>query len=716
MPPVSQGRGASPNDSPSRSAAGSSSSILVQSAWEEGQSAFLQPALQPEVLTAAQQVPAAAVSAVTADTSVKVGPQKVQHVQSAQLEAPSEAVNDSMLGLNAAELRLFGIDKQQEVAEQLLAQLPAQLSTQMPAQIPAHLPETLAHTEAAQVPAQLMGNLLNMDAQHTNSSSSLPPSTVAAQQATGDAVGSMPPVSSALQAADSNSSANQLAAAGERAAAAEVLPGSVIGLNTQAIAQPPAQPPAQMPARMSAQAPEQTPAQMPAQAPAQVPAQVPAQMPAQMPAQTPAQTLAQTPAQTPAQMPTQMPAQLPAHLPAHLPETLDHTEAHHLKSNTTLPSSDITPQSLQQANVEMVGAVPANTSAWQAADSKGFDSQLAATAGTDAEEVTAAVEPLHTSNSGFHTQSLADCAAGCSSRPTESSAGASIHAQIKASAQAAAESAPVLDAVSVASEPGSVIEAVAEAPKEDEVDTVVRGISGVWRDVNRSTAFGPESEAEVVTEAMIEADIEPFSSGASGVWRDVDSPVSSLGSEELLVADKDNSSEDLEGFESDRSLFGDASPCPSVHAAMSSSGSDGKHGDRQPSPPSDLQALNMPSETLVDDTLRGTIHFQGQQGVHVGLLEGAPTQKIAPAASPAPSQGPSQDALMQQGMAAASARLLVMGSLWGSNLGSLCNLGLILSPSGFILLTPKYEILEIIGEGAYGEALFTSRNRISNGQ
>ena len=817
--------GAFPDDSLSSSTASSSSSVSVQSAWEEAQSAFLQPALQPEVLPAPQQVPGAPFGVVTADTSCELGPQKVQHVQSSQLEAPSEAVSDSMAGHNAAELRLVGVDKQQELAEQLLSQLPAQptaqLSIQMPAQLTAQLmaqsPSQMPAQMPAQLPAQLLGNLLQMQAQHAKSTSSLQPSAVAAQQANGDAVGFMPPVTSALQAADSKSFGNQLAAAGKDAAEAELLPGSDIRLNTEAIAQPPAQPSAQMPAQlpnqMPAQMPAQTPAQMPAQvlaqlpgqmlahtpaqvpaqlpdqmpahmpaqtpvqmpiqvpaqvpahmpaqAPAQMPAQLPAQlpahmpahmpaqrpaqMPAQMPAQTPAQapvqtppqmpapmsaqmpaplsgqmpaqTLAQmpaqmparmpaqTPAQTPAQMPAQMPAQLPAQLPAaHLPETLAHKEAHPLKSITSLPSSDIAPQSLQQSNVAVIGAVPAKYAACQ----------LAATVGTDAEEVTAAVEPLQTSISGFHTQGLADSAAGCSSISAESSAVASIHAQADTSAPAgAAESAPVLDDLSIASEPGSTREAVAEAPKGDEVDNFVRGISGVWRDVNRSTVFGPESEAEVVTEATIEAEMEPSSSGVSGVWRDVGSPVSSLDSEVLPVPAKDNSSEDLEGFESDRSRCGDASPSSSSEdAAMCSLGSDGKHGDRRQSPPSDLQTLNTPSETLVDDSVCGTIHCRRQQGVHVGLLEGAPPQRIAPAAPPAPSQ----DALMQQGMAAASARLLVMGSLWGSNLGSLCNLGLILSPSGLILLTSKYEILEIIGEGAYGAALFMSKACCSNAQ
>ena len=708
MPPVGQGMAAGLHDLPSRGVANSSSSIIiVQSASKVGQSALLQPAHQPEVFTAAQ--PAAALSSVvTIDTSLELGP---QHVQSSHLEASTMAVNGNMSGLSVAEPQLVGIDQQQKLPEQMLSQLPAQLSAQLPAQLlaqlPAQLPAQLTAESPSQMPAQLpahmpaqlMSNLLHMKAQHAKADSSFQPFAVAAEQASGVAAASMPAVTSALQAADCKSFGNQLAAAGQDAASAELLLKSDIGLDTQATAQQPAQPSAQMAAPMAAQ----------------VPAQVPAHMPAQTPAQVPAQVLAQLPAQTPAQMPAQLLAQLPTEPHGQLPEILSHMEAHHLKSNTSLASSDIASCWPPEPNVKMVGAVPARPSAGQAADSKASGSQLAATAGAAGGEVAAEVKPLHTPIGEFHTQGVAESAAGCSSFPDAVSVMHSLIAQTEPSAQAAVESGPVLDILSIACEPESAEEAVTEAPEEDEVDTVVRGISGVWLDVNRATACGPVSDIEAVTGPSAEAEIEASTSGVSGVWRDVDSPVSSLNSEETPIPAKDNSSEDLEGFESDHSLYGDSSlsSSSSAHAARSSLGSHGKHGDRQQSPTSDLQTLNMPSESLnalLDDTLPSAVHSQGLQGVHTGLLADAPTETAAPAASPALFQGPAQDALMQQGMAAASARLLVMGSLWGSNLGSLCNLGLILSPSGFILLTSKYEILEIIGEGAYGERLFMASN------
>ena len=727
MPPVGQSMAAALHDLPSQGVANSSSSILVESASEEGRSALLQPALKPEVSRVAQ--PAAALSyVVTTDTSLDLG---LQHVQSSQLEASTVAVDGNLSGLSAAELQLVGIDQQQKLPEQLLSQPASQLPAQMPAQLlaqrPARVPAQLA-TESpsqipAQMPAQLMSNRLHMKTQHAKPTSSPQPFTVAAQQGSGIALASLPAVTSVLQAADSNSLGNQLAAAGEDAAAAEILPGSDFGLDTQAIAQQPAQPLAQMAAQLPAQVPvelpAETPAQIPAQAPAPAPARTPPETPAHMPAQTPTQTPAQTPAQTPPQVPDQIPAQIPAQMPAQLLaqlpgqllETAPYVEAHHLKSNTSLASSDIASCWPPEPNVKMVGAVHAKSSVWQAADSKASCSQLAATAGTAAGEVAAAVEPWHTSISGFHTQHLADSAAGCSSFPDAVSAIHSIPAQTEPFAEAAVESGPVLDIPAIAAEPETSEEAVTEAPLENEVGTVVGGTSGVWLDVNRANANGLEPDAEAVTEASADAEIEPSTSGVSGLWRDVDSPVSSLDSKEVPISAKDNNPEDLEGFESDHSLYGDSLPSSSsssAHAAKSSSGSDGKHGDRQQSPTSDLQNLNMPSESL--DAPPSAVHPHGQQDVHIGLLADAPTQRAAPAASPAPSQGPAQDALIQQGMAAASARLLVMGSLWGSNLGSLCNLGLILSPSGFILLTSKYEILEIIGEGAYGEALFTSRN------
>ena len=738
VPPVGRGVGASPNGSPSRSAANSSRSISVQSAGQEGQPAFLQPALWPEVRTAAQQAPAAAFGADTADITSELG-QKAQQVQPSQQQAPSDAPSDSISALNAMEL---GIDKQQELAEQPLshlpAQPPAQLSTQMPAQLLTQMPDQPPELQAqltlqlsaqspsqmpaqlpAQMPAHLTSNLLHREAQHAEPMPSLWSSEVAAQQASGDAVGSRFPVTSALQAANSKSFSNQLAAAGEDAVAAELLPESDIGLDTSANAQPPAHTPAQLPAQIVAQMPVQTLAQMPAQTPADMSAHMPAHMSAHMPAHTPAHMPAHMPAQSPAQSSVQVLGQIPAQLHGQLPESVAHMEAHHLKLNTSLPPSDIAPCWPPKPNIEIVGAMPATLSAWHLADSKGFDSQLAATAGRAGVEVAAAVEHCHTSITSFNTQGFADSAASYSSSPDAVSAVTSIHTQMETSTQAAA-SALVLDALSTASEPETVEEDVTEAPVEDEVDTVNRRFSGVWMNVNRSSAFGPESDVETITEASDEAEIQPFSSGVSGVWRDVDSPVSSLDSKEQPFSAKDNSSENLEGFEGDHSLHGDSSPfSPSAHAAMSSLGSDGKHGDSQQSLVSDSQTLNMPSETLdvsSDDTLPSTIHSRGQQGVHAELLEDAPTHRTAPAASPAPSQGLSQDALLQQGMAAASARLLVMGSLWGSNLGSLCNLGLILSPSGLILLTSKYEILEIVGEGAYGEALSKLRNCCTNSQ
>lgn len=169
----------------------------------------------------------------------------------------------------------------------------------------------------------------------------------------------------------------------------------------------------------------------------------------------------------------------------------------------------------------------------------------------------------------------------------------------------------------------------------------------------------------------------------------------------------DNSSVDLEGFDIDQSVHSSSSQQPfssSEDEVASSWGPGDRTGDRLEIPKSEL-----PSP--VSDLICSVTPTWDQTWADAGLFVNARSAGAAPQvplneqSSSASVQGRSQNALLQQGMAEASARLLAMGSQWGSNLGSLCNLGLILSPEGFILLSPKYEILEIIGEGAYGKAI-----------
>ena len=169
----------------------------------------------------------------------------------------------------------------------------------------------------------------------------------------------------------------------------------------------------------------------------------------------------------------------------------------------------------------------------------------------------------------------------------------------------------------------------------------------------------------------------------------------------------DNSSVDLEGFDLDHGVHSSPSPQPSSSSGDEAAGSWGPDDRTRDKPQIPKSELPSPALTVVGSTTP----IQDQTWAGAGLFVDAHSVGAAP---PIPShdqsclarlEGLPQTAQLQQGMAEASARLLAMGSQWGSNLGSLCNLGLVLSPEGFILLSPKYEILEIIGEGAYGKAI-----------
>lgn len=223
---------------------------------------------------------------------------------------------------------------------------------------------------------------------------------------------------------------------------------------------------------------------------------------------------------------------------------------------------------------------------------------------------------------------------------------------------------------------------------------------------------------EAAEEAPAETDAEPLQKSNSGLWRDCNSPISSLASGHMTLADADDiNPADFEDLAMSLSMQGSSSLQPSSCSLDAAAvGWESMHQSQSHSP--DLLVLHTQQQRLEHEvgSVTAVSEFPKQAGelaVQSSSLmpqsaeltiRGSSAAALinSPAASVLP-QASQQSALQQQGMAAATAQLLLMGAQWGSNLGSLCNLGLMLSPSGFILLSPKYEIIEIIGEGAYGE-------------
>ena len=223
---------------------------------------------------------------------------------------------------------------------------------------------------------------------------------------------------------------------------------------------------------------------------------------------------------------------------------------------------------------------------------------------------------------------------------------------------------------------------------------------------------------EAAEEAPAETAAEPLQKSNSGLWRDCNTPVSSTASGHMSLADGDDiNPADFEDLDMSHSMQGSSSlQSSSISLDAAAVGWESMHKSKSHSPNllvlhtqqqtsehevgkmtavsalSDwVAALPVQSSSLMPQSAELTI-----QGSSAAALINSPAASVLPQVS-------QQSALLQQGMAAATAQLLLMGAQWGSNLGSLCNLGLMLSPSGFILLSPKYEIVEIIGEGAYGE-------------
>ena len=262
--------------------------------------------------------------------------------------------------------------------------------------------------------------------------------------------------------------------------------------------------------------------------------------------------------------------------------------------------------------------------------------------------------------------------------------------------------------------------------------------------VSRSLLSQP-ANSEPATAAL-----GPLQKGISVAWRDCNSPISSQASGQMSEPDADSLSafEDLDMH----SLSEDTHSTSSLHHSSSSADEAWESMHQQwcnaadvltlQSYEGDVGSLHAEAEaaqttalpTQAPELKASITSMLGQQNLHQSpaVSEQMPTNTSqsnrlsqgtgktldlrstsagpahdagqlskAPLSGALP-QGKMPNALSQQGMAAATAQLLLLGSQWGSNLGSLCNLGLILSPAGFILLTPEYEIIKIIGEGAYG--------------
>ena len=228
-----------------------------------------------------------------------------------------------------------------------------------------------------------------------------------------------------------------------------------------------------------------------------------------------------------------------------------------------------------------------------------------------------------------------------------------------------------------------------------------------------------EAPEEAAEEATAETAAEPLQKSNSGLWRDCNSPISSMASGHLSLADAaDINPADFEDLDMSHSMQGSSS-LQSSSSSLDAAPVGWEPMQQSQSHSPDLLVFHTQQQTSEQEVGKVTavseLSDQGAAALLVQssslmpqsaelMIQGSSAAALwnSPAASGLP-QVSQQNALLQQGMAAATAQLLLMGAQWGSNLGSLCNLGLMLSPSGFILLSPKYEIIEIIGEGAYGE-------------
>lgn len=235
---------------------------------------------------------------------------------------------------------------------------------------------------------------------------------------------------------------------------------------------------------------------------------------------------------------------------------------------------------------------------------------------------------------------------------------------------------------------------------------------------DKSAAGGSQHVAaaeEADTEAFTEAVNAPLQKGISGMWRDCNSPISSADSGHMSTPDADIDPEDFQHLDMTHSMHSSASLQRSSSSSADTDAAMGwgsLHGSQSHA----ADVLTLESKEHSQESGLGIASGLSRPADNADshlMLSSSSVPQSAELADQGPSaalgsaaalpQGGAQSALLQQGMAAATAQLLLMGSQWGSNLGSLCNLGLILSPEAFILLTPKYEIIKIIGEGAYGK-------------
>ena len=238
--------------------------------------------------------------------------------------------------------------------------------------------------------------------------------------------------------------------------------------------------------------------------------------------------------------------------------------------------------------------------------------------------------------------------------------------------------------------------------------------------VSDSTGSQPVTVAEEAA-----AEVEPLQKGISGLWRDCNSPISSTASAHMSIPDADAIDlAEFDGLDISHSMRSSSSRLLSSSSSANDDAAIGWGSESQSqSHAADVLVLETQEQTSEHelDNSHGSSELANQGDKFIvqtalRLPQDAEPVSISPSAcdmthvasSQALTQDSAQNALLQQGMAAATAQLLLMGSQWGSNLGSLCNLGLIVSPAGFILLSSKYEIIEIIGEGAYGQSLTRS--------
>ncbi|DBB05721.1 TPA: hypothetical protein ACH3X1_012322 [Trebouxia sp. C0004] len=222
---------------------------------------------------------------------------------------------------------------------------------------------------------------------------------------------------------------------------------------------------------------------------------------------------------------------------------------------------------------------------------------------------------------------------------------------------------------------------------------------------------------ESAEETSAQTAAEPLQKCNSGLWRDCNSPISSMASGHMSLADADDiNPADFEDLDMSHSMQGSSSLQSSSSSLDATAvGWESMHQSQSHSP--DLLVFHTQQQTSEHEVGKVTAvsEFVSQGEALLvqssSLMLQSAELTIQGSSAAALMKSPAANALLQvsqpsaplqQGMAAATAQLLLLGAQWGSNLGSLCNLGLMLSPSGFILLSPKYEIMEIIGEGAYG--------------